>query len=181
MIFFAILQESDPQIPTVFIQQGVWLKWSKCVTPRLSSLQRAGGSAMMKARHDVPLYLSWVFPLQTSLHCGKDRSRAPFQSLSSSSLSFLCLDSLSSLLCFDQEVSQMCSAKQLQRWQAGRSNRWHLHCFLTSRLQYFPFLLSKTNEVSFLLLYRLSANAYLLLNPLSMHMKGVQSMCAAAI
>lgn len=46
---------------------------------------------MMKARRDVPPYLSWVFPLQTLLQCVKDRGQDSISAIfpSSSPLSFL--------------------------------------------------------------------------------------------
>lgn len=70
-----------PQIPAVFFKQGVWLNRSdsQALGSRTTEVTtQTGGSAVMKARRDVPPYLSWVFLLQTLLQCVKDRSKTPF-------------------------------------------------------------------------------------------------------
>lgn len=86
--------------------------------------QHTGGSAMMKARLDVPPYLSWVFPLQTSLQCVKDGSKALFLRLFPPPPLFPSFDWIprAHSFVFVQDVTQMCSAKTVPA-MTGRSGQ----------------------------------------------------------
>lgn len=116
---------------------------------------------MMKARRDVPPYLSWVFLLQTSLQCVKDGSEALFLRLfpPPPPLSFLPLTGFLEFTPFVsvQDVTQMLSVKTVQAMmvrpgrQVTMSDR-----FLTSQLpscSISPSLLSNRNEVQVLWLF----------------------------